>query len=84
MKYNITTEICRQGPGAVASEQGKLTFNTLNMRMNETYEFMLVVNKDNRTASVSLQLDILPGDLPAISIGLVSRECNVLCTSLVA
>ena len=68
----ITTQIYRQGPGAVASDNGKLTFNTLNMRMNETYEFMLVVKKDNRTANVSLQLDILPGDPPAISIGLVS------------
>ena len=60
-----------QGPGPLKTTAGKITLNTSSLiTYAQSYEFTLILSKDDRTAMVTLEVNV--GSAPA---PIVSVEC---------
>lgn len=59
----------KAGPGFLdLPDPGDFTFNSRNMRVNESYVMVIVATKDTRRALVYLQIDLVEGSPPSIVI----------------
>ena len=57
----------KRGPGVMTlSDHGEFTFNSSNMRVNESYEFQVRVSKDTRETWAKLIINLVDGDPPEI------------------
>lgn len=58
----------KQGPGRINTNDGRLSFDTANMQINQTYVFKVQVRKDDRMAETTAELEIVSGDPPELTI----------------
>ena len=54
--------------GRIAVTTGSLTFNTANMRVNGSYEMMVIVTKATRRSIAKILIDIVDGTTPSVTI----------------
>lgn len=58
----------RKGPGPIGFTTKTVSINTVNLDVNATYLFMVIVTKDTRSTQAELWVEVTDKDIPSVVI----------------